>query len=58
MVITIATPIVYEAARTRLFSAPLVYVFTMIPVLGVSLIWALLRSLNREEKIHRLSGQF
>jgi len=50
IVITIATPIVYEASRTRLFSAPLVYIFAVIPVLGVLLIWALLRSLNREEE--------
>ncbi len=48
--ITIATPIVYEAARTRLFSQPLIYIFAMIPVLGVVLVWLLWTSLNREEE--------
>ena len=50
ILITIATPIVYEAARTKLFSPPLVYIFAVIPVLGVWLIWNLLGSLNREEE--------
>jgi cytochrome d ubiquinol oxidase subunit II len=50
ILITIATPIVYEAARTKLFSAPLVYIFAAIPVIGVWLIWNLLSSLNREEE--------
>jgi len=50
ILITIATPIVYEAARTRLFSPPLVYIFAVIPVLGVVLVGLLLRSLNREEE--------
>ncbi len=50
ILITIATPIFYEAARTRLFSPPLVYIFAVIPVLGIVLVWLLLRSLNREEE--------
>ena len=50
VLITLATPIVYEAARTKLFSPPLVYVFAVIPVIGVWLIWNLLSSLNREEE--------
>jgi cytochrome bd ubiquinol oxidase subunit II len=50
ILITIATPIVYEAARTKLFSPPLVYVFAVIPVIGVWLIWNLLNSLNREQE--------
>ena len=50
ILLTIATPIVYEAARTKLFSAPLVYIFASIPVIGVWLIWNLLSSLNREEE--------
>ncbi|GAB4185312.1 MAG: cytochrome d ubiquinol oxidase subunit II [Coleofasciculaceae cyanobacterium] len=50
ILITIATPVFYEAARTRLFSPPLVYIFAVIPVLGVLLIGLLLRSLNREEE--------
>jgi cytochrome d ubiquinol oxidase subunit II len=57
--ITIATPIVYRSgARTRLFSPPLVYVFAVIPVLGVVLVGLLLRSLNQEKKSHPLFGQF
>jgi cytochrome d ubiquinol oxidase subunit II len=50
ILITIATPIFYQAARTRLFSPPLVYIFAVIPVLGVVLVGLLLRSLNREEE--------
>jgi cytochrome d ubiquinol oxidase subunit II len=50
VLITIATPIFYEAARDRLFSPPLVYVFAVIPVLGVTLVALLLRSLNRQEE--------
>ncbi|MGB3494869.1 MAG: cytochrome d ubiquinol oxidase subunit II [Elainellaceae cyanobacterium] len=50
VLITIATPIFYQAARTRLFSPPLVYIFAVIPVLGVVLVGLLLRSLNREEE--------
>ncbi|KAB8334413.1 cytochrome d ubiquinol oxidase subunit II [Scytonema tolypothrichoides VB-61278] len=48
--ITIATPIFYESARTRLFQQPLVYIFAVIPILGVLLIWQLLQSLNRQEE--------
>lgn len=51
VLITIATPVFYEAARTRLFSPPLVYVFALIPVLGLGLMWLLLQSLNREEEV-------
>jgi cytochrome d ubiquinol oxidase subunit II len=51
ILITIATPIVYEAVRTRLFSPPLVYVFAVIPVLGVVLVGLLLRSLNQEKEV-------
>jgi cytochrome d ubiquinol oxidase subunit II len=50
ILITIATPIFYQAARTRLFSPPLIYIFAVIPVLGVVLVGLLLRSLNREEE--------
>lgn len=50
ILITITTPIFYEAARSRLFTAPLVYIFAVIPILGVLLIALLLRSLNREEE--------
>jgi cytochrome d ubiquinol oxidase subunit II len=48
--ITITTPIIYESARTRLFQQPLVYIFAIIPVLGVWLIWQLLNSLNNKEE--------
>lgn len=51
VLITIATPVFYEAARTRLFSPPLVYVFAVIPLLGLGLVWLLLQSLNREEEV-------
>lgn len=46
--ITIAIPIFYESARDRLFSQPLVYIFTLIPILGIILIWQLLQSLNQK----------
>ncbi|MBD2498827.1 cytochrome d ubiquinol oxidase subunit II [Nostoc sp. FACHB-280] len=48
--ITISTPIIYESARYRLFQQPFVYIFTLIPVVGVWLIWQLLQSLNRKEE--------
>jgi cytochrome bd ubiquinol oxidase subunit II len=50
ILITIVTPVFYEAARERLFSAPLVYVFTAIPLLGVLLIGLLLRSLGLKQE--------
>jgi cytochrome d ubiquinol oxidase subunit II len=50
ILITIATPVFYETARTRLFTPPLFYVFAAIPLLGLLLVWLLLRSLNREEE--------
>jgi cytochrome d ubiquinol oxidase subunit II len=48
--ITISTPIFYESARDRLFQQPLVYVFGVIPVLGILLISRLLTSLERKEE--------
>lgn len=50
ILITITTPIFYVTARTRLFQQPLVYVFAVIPVLGIWLIWQLLQSLERKEE--------
>ncbi|NJM64775.1 MAG: cytochrome d ubiquinol oxidase subunit II [Leptolyngbyaceae cyanobacterium CRU_2_3] len=50
ILITIATPVFYETARIRLFSPPLLYIFAVIPLLGLLLVWLLLRSLNREEE--------
>jgi cytochrome d ubiquinol oxidase subunit II len=48
--ITITTPIFYESARTRLFQQPLIYIFGIIPVLGILLIWQLLTSLGRQQE--------
>ena len=42
ILITITTPIVYENARARLFHQPEVYIFALIPLLGMLLIWLLL----------------
>ncbi|WP_421657802.1 cytochrome d ubiquinol oxidase subunit II [Leptothermofonsia sp. ETS-13] len=51
IVITITTPIFYESARSRLFQQPLVYIFAVIPVVGVFLIFQLLKSLRlRQER--------
>ncbi len=50
ILITITTPVFYETVRSRLFSPPLVYIFAMIPVIGISLIWLLLQSLNQQEE--------
>ncbi|MBE9079478.1 cytochrome d ubiquinol oxidase subunit II [Romeria aff. gracilis LEGE 07310] len=46
--ITISTPIIYESTRSQLFERPLLYIFSLIPLLGVLLIGLLLRSLSRE----------
>ncbi len=48
--ITIATPIFFESARDRLFQAPLVYIFALIPILGTLLIWLLLKSLEKKQE--------
>ena len=50
VLITIATPIFYQYARTRLFQQPQIYIFAVIPILGVLLIALLLRSLNRKQE--------
>ncbi|MCT7975037.1 cytochrome d ubiquinol oxidase subunit II [Laspinema olomoucense] len=50
ILITIVTPIFYEQARSRLFDRPQVYVFALIPLLGVLLIWLLLKSLDRKQE--------
>ncbi|ACB52762.1 cytochrome D ubiquinol oxidase chain II [Crocosphaera subtropica ATCC 51142] len=50
ILITITTPIFYESLRDRLFSAPLVYIFAAIPILGMVLVWLLLQSLNQREE--------
>ena len=48
--LTITTPIFSESARAKLFDAPLIYVFALIPVLGVLLIVLLLKSLYAKEE--------
>lgn len=50
VLITIVTPVFYEAVRTRLFSPPLLYIFITIPLLGLLLVGLLLRSLIRQEE--------
>ncbi len=50
ILITIGTPIFFEYARERLFHRPQVYIFAVIPVLGVLLISLLIRSLFRKEE--------
>ncbi len=48
--ITISTPLISEQARTQLFTAPLIYIFALIPVFGLLLVGLLLRSLSRREE--------
>jgi cytochrome d ubiquinol oxidase subunit II len=50
ILITISAPVFYEQARTRLFDKPLVYIFAAIPLLGILLIWQLIRSLEKREE--------
>lgn len=50
ILITVVTPLFYESARDRLFSQPLVYIFSLIPIVGIVLIWLLLRSITRQEE--------
>ncbi|MBE9100295.1 cytochrome d ubiquinol oxidase subunit II [Vacuolonema iberomarrocanum] len=51
VLITITVPTFFEQARDRLFSTPQVYIFALIPLLGVLLIYLLLRSLQKEEEV-------
>ena len=48
--LTITTPIFSESIRTKLFDAPLVYLFALIPLLGALLIFLLLKSLYSEQE--------
>ena len=50
VLITIATPIFYEYARARLFSQPFIYIFALIPLLGILLIGLLVKSLDRRQE--------
>ncbi len=56
--ITVSTPFFSEQARSQLFSAPLVYVFAAIPLLGLVLVALLLRSLQRREEVTPLVYTF
>jgi cytochrome d ubiquinol oxidase subunit II len=49
--ITVSTPIFYEQARAQLFAPPQLYIFGLIPLLGVGIVGLLLRSLFRQEEI-------
>ncbi|MEL6500990.1 MAG: cytochrome d ubiquinol oxidase subunit II [Cyanobacteria bacterium J06623_1] len=48
--LTITTPIFSEGIRDKLFEAPLIYIFAVIPLLGTFLIFMLLRSLYFERE--------
>ncbi|MEN9869539.1 MAG: cytochrome ubiquinol oxidase chain [Cyanobacteriota bacterium] len=48
--LTITTPIFSESAREKLFDAPLVYIFALIPLLGALLIFLLLKSLFSKQE--------
>jgi cytochrome bd ubiquinol oxidase subunit II len=48
--LTVTTPIFSESAREKLFDAPLVYIFALIPLLGALLIFLLLKSLFAEQE--------
>lgn len=50
LLITAVTPVFYDYARERLFSQPLVYVFALIPLLGMLLVWQLLSSLQKRQE--------
>lgn len=50
VLITIGTPIFYESARVKLFQPPLVYLFAVIPVVGILLISRLVTSLERKQE--------
>ncbi|MBD0264166.1 MAG: cytochrome d ubiquinol oxidase subunit II [Tolypothrix sp. Co-bin9] len=50
ILITISTPVFYENTRSRLFHQPEIYIFALIPLLGVLLIWQLFKSLQRQEE--------
>jgi cytochrome d ubiquinol oxidase subunit II len=51
ILITTVTPIFSQFARDRLFQAPFIYIFAIIPLIGIFLIFWLLRSLNKKEEV-------
>jgi cytochrome d ubiquinol oxidase subunit II len=48
--LTVTTPIFSVSAREKLFDAPLVYIFALIPLLGALLIFLLLKSLFSKQE--------
>jgi len=48
--ITVSTPLLSPQTHSQLFSAPLIYVFGLIPLLGLLFIALLLRSLQKQEE--------
>ncbi|WP_341525091.1 cytochrome d ubiquinol oxidase subunit II [Nostoc sp. UHCC 0302] len=48
--ITVTTPIFYESTRLRVFQTPLIFIFALIPLLGVVLVSQLLSSINRRQE--------
>jgi cytochrome d ubiquinol oxidase subunit II len=56
--ITVSTPLLSDQARAQLFTTPLIYIFGLIPVLGLLLVGLLLRSLKRQEEVMPLIYTF
>jgi len=56
--ITVSTPFLSDQARAQLFTTPLIYIFGLIPVLGLLLVGLLLRSLKRQEEVTPLIYTF
>lgn len=50
ILITITTPIFFTQIRDRLFNPPQVYIFALIPLLGILLIGLLINSLNKRQE--------
>jgi cytochrome d ubiquinol oxidase subunit II len=48
--ITITTPLFFAQIRDRLFNPPQVYIFALIPLLGILLIGLLINSLNKRQE--------
>jgi cytochrome d ubiquinol oxidase subunit II len=48
--ITASTPLFYEQIRAKLFEPPEIYIFASIPILGILLVFLLLRSLNLQQE--------
>jgi cytochrome d ubiquinol oxidase subunit II len=51
IIITVATPFISDEIRLRLFQQPFVYIFAVIPVVGVFLVWQLIKGLNNRKEI-------